>query len=325
MGDKEVRTYLRQLQQALPCVPPISVDALYSLHKAQDYKGMVRLIKKSMNIEGVTILVLWVADGAANKGSQKDAPAWVELPPKMPLYGTKAFQEMTLTICFRKSFLEQSAYDQVAMAISHELSHIVLDSIEHPLRREEKAVDLTAMLLGFRLLYVSGCYKEERLQNSKRIRTVGYLSPEEVRLADQILAQRQWGSKIKAAPSLRTLMVLFLVVGPALLGVLAVKWFYPAWQLHQTLVAYQVEAQKKLPKRLDHDMTWVGVRVGFKAWTYIIDVTKPILDLPTLERDVRTSICASNKGAISDGVSYVYEYRDTSGTLVGRFEVSSCP
>lgn len=185
MGDK-IKNYLHQLRQVLPCVRPIPVDALHSLHKAQDYKGMVQFIKKWMNIEDVTFRVLWVPDGAANKGAQKDAPGWVKLPPEMPFYGTKEFREMTLEICFRKSFLARSTYDQVAIVIAHELSHVVLDFIRHPLRRMEMAVDLTAMLLGFRLLYKSGCYKEKRLQNCIDKQSIGYLSLEEVQLANKI-------------------------------------------------------------------------------------------------------------------------------------------
>ena len=187
MGD-EIKNYLHQLRQALACVPPIPVDALYSLHKAQDYKGMVQFIKKWMKIEGVTIRVVWVPDGAANSGTQEDRPACVFLPPNIPFFGTKAFSEMTLEMRFRKSFLERSTYDQVAITMAHELSHVVLESIDHPLRRAEKAVDLTAMLLGFRLLYASGCYKEKRSHNGTAWRRIGYLSREEVQLANNILA-----------------------------------------------------------------------------------------------------------------------------------------
>jgi hypothetical protein len=52
----------------------------------------------------------------------------------------------------------------------------------------EKVVDLTAMLLGFRLLYASGCYKEKRSYNGTTWRRIGYLSREEVQLANNILA-----------------------------------------------------------------------------------------------------------------------------------------
>jgi hypothetical protein len=186
----DVRKYLYQLRQMLPCVRPVPIGTLKSLHIARDYKGMVRLIKKTMNVE-TDIHVLWVLEGAANTGSAKDAPAWVNIPSEMPPYGSKPFREMRLDIFLRRSFLETSAYDQIAITIAHELSHIVLESIKHPLRRCEKAVDLTAMLLGFRRLYGSGSQKEQRSGQGSAIQQLGYLSSHEVQLADQVIRQIQ--------------------------------------------------------------------------------------------------------------------------------------
>jgi len=65
--SEQIKKYLRQLQEALSPAPPISVENLKSLHAAQDYKGMVQLIKRSMNIEEVTFRVLWVPDGVADE------------------------------------------------------------------------------------------------------------------------------------------------------------------------------------------------------------------------------------------------------------------
>jgi hypothetical protein len=187
-------------------VPPIPTAALISLHTAQDYKGMVALIKKKMNIEG-RLIVAWV-----NSGGPKDmaeAPAWIQMPEDMPFYGTKAFRETTVKMFIRKSFLKQYAYDQTAIMFAHELSHIVLNSIRHPLRRCEKAVDLTAMLLGFRQLYASGSYKE--IHSESRIRTLGYLNPQEIRLANQILAPK--GSEWAFLSTLAKALVLLLILG----------------------------------------------------------------------------------------------------------------
>jgi hypothetical protein len=186
----DVRKYLYQLRQLLHPVHPIPITTLKALHAAGDYKGMVRLIKETMNVE-VDIRVLWVSEGSANTGSVKDAPAWVTIPPEMPPYGGKAFREMRLDMYLRKSFLAQSAYDQIAIAVAHELSHIVLDSIEHRLRRCEKAVDLTAMLLGFRSLYGSGSNKESRSQQTVTIHQLGYLTSNEVQVADQVIREMQ--------------------------------------------------------------------------------------------------------------------------------------
>jgi hypothetical protein len=183
----DVRKYMQQLRQMLPYVPPIDLTALKRLHGARDHKGIIRLVKRLMNIEAVTFQVFWVPDGAANN-VPKDAPAWVELPREMPLYGSKEFKEMTIKMFFRKSFFQQ-AYDQATFAVAHELSHVVLESIRHPLRKCEKAVDMTAMLLGFGQLYEMTCHQERQVGNQINIRTLGYLTREEARQANQVLAR----------------------------------------------------------------------------------------------------------------------------------------
>lgn len=170
----------------LPLVPIGIRKALRTLREKRDYKGMVRLVKKAMNVE-IDLRVLWVRDGTASDQSRSQAPAWVRMPLEMPTYGSAAFKELRLDICLRRSFLDQSTYDQIAIVIAHELSHIVLASIKHPLRECEKAVDLTAMLLGFRRLYVSGCNRT--LGNNEL--HLGYLDVREVMSAHNILAKLQ--------------------------------------------------------------------------------------------------------------------------------------
>jgi Putative peptidoglycan binding domain len=186
----QVAKYLRDLRRYLPAVPPISTNQLRALHASRDYKGMVRLIKYAMNIE-TDIRVVWVSEGEAEDAKIKHAPAWIRLPSEMPPYGSEAFRQLRIDIFLRRSFLEQSAFDEVSIGIAHELSHLVLDSIKHPLRRCEKAVDLTAMMLGFRCLFATGTYKEIQIQNRIEIRQQGYLNPDEVRQAECIIHDYQ--------------------------------------------------------------------------------------------------------------------------------------
>jgi hypothetical protein len=206
VSDFDVTKYLHELRQRLPYVPPISVDDLKSLHKAKDHKGIVRLVKRAMNIEHVTFQVFWVPPGAANDGEHKDSPAWVELPRDMPFYGTQAFKDLAIKMFFRKEFFEQ-AYDEATAAVAHELSHVVLESTHHPFRSCEKVVDLTAMLLGFSRLYDSACHKERRVGNSVKSQKLGYLSREEVQLANQsLLVQGQGDTRTKPVQSMPTLI-----------------------------------------------------------------------------------------------------------------------
>jgi hypothetical protein len=182
----DVARYFRDLRQHLPLVKPIATRQLEVLHAARDYKGMVRLIKRAMNVE-TDIRVVWVSEGEAGDASFRNSPAWIKLLKEMPPYGSEAFRQLRIDIFLRKSFLDQSQFDEISMCIAHELSHLVLESIGHPLRECEKAVDLTAMMLGFHKLFVTGTHKEMRLNNRIEIRELGYLTLEEVREAARII------------------------------------------------------------------------------------------------------------------------------------------
>ena len=107
----QVAKYLRDLRRYLPAVPPISTNQLQALHASRDYKGMVRLIKRAMNIE-TDIRVVWVSKGEAEDAKIKHAPAWIRLPSEMPPYGSEAFQQLRIDIFLRRSFLEQSQFDE---------------------------------------------------------------------------------------------------------------------------------------------------------------------------------------------------------------------
>jgi len=98
----------------------------------------------------------------------------------------------------RKSLLENHTSDQVSIAIAHELSHVVLESIKHPLRKCEKAVDLTAMLLGFSRLYESASHTKECVGNCIRSFDLGYLSEHELKVANELLTPAHLRQKIKA-------------------------------------------------------------------------------------------------------------------------------
>jgi hypothetical protein len=141
----------------------------------------------------------------------------------MPAYGTNAFKELRLDLYLRRSFLLQSSYDEIAIAIAHELSHVALDSIHHPLRGCEKAVDLTAMLLGFRRLYLTGSEKQE----NNIIHRLGYLSAREVLQAHHalsILQENLW-SRISAhlgREDIQKALFTLAALG-ALLGVFALR------------------------------------------------------------------------------------------------------
>lgn len=119
---------------------PIAARELKPLYYAGDYEGMIRYVQHSMHLD-LNIKLNVVDDGAA--------PLWVQMPAAMPPYGTSAFRNTTAQVFVRRDILQRRPFSWTVFGIAHELSHIVLNSINHPLRQEEKAVDLTAMIFGY--------------------------------------------------------------------------------------------------------------------------------------------------------------------------------
>jgi hypothetical protein len=96
-------------------------------------------------------------------------------------------------------------------------------------------------------------------------------------------------------------------------------------KLHQSL---RSEADSLvLPRTLKNAyITLVGAQVGVFSLTKTFQVTQPgKLDLSDREQRVRDTVCAKKRASIDAGAVYAYEYREPSGSLIGRFEVSSCP
>ena len=76
-------------------------------------------------------------------------PMWIEPPQQVPAYGTAEFKRTRVVVNARREVLETKPFVCVVAGFAHELSHVVLFSIGHRLQHQEKAVDLTAMILGY--------------------------------------------------------------------------------------------------------------------------------------------------------------------------------
>lgn len=209
MRTKMIESYIEKLSASLggirPLIPP---EKLRELHEKKDFTGMVGYIRTTLNL-GLRIRV-----GFVNSGGPTKAPAWIVIPNPIPPYGTRKFNETRVTIHLRKLFLKKSTLETKVTVIAHELSHVVLASIHHELKNREEAVDLTAMILGYRDFFRIGCQQKIKITEStlsnqnqwypqiiidrildyvlgKKIiiatDVFGYLTPEEVEFAANIM------------------------------------------------------------------------------------------------------------------------------------------
>lgn len=205
---KTVRTELinRYIAQLIPALggvrKPPDAQELRAHFAHKRYAEMVRIIKEHLKLD------MWLRVGfVKNNVGPKNAPAWILTPEGFPLYGTPEFKNLRVTMYIRNAFLAHAPFETVVIAIAHELTHVVLRAIAHPLRAEEEAVDLAAMILGYTDFYMQGCRYEERISEKithswwqkllgrarvvpyKEIRLmrIGYLSPQEVYYATGLL------------------------------------------------------------------------------------------------------------------------------------------
>lgn len=187
MDGRQIRQWVQSLERSLGEPRQlVNQEPLKLLHQQRKYPEMVTSVRKSLGLD----LKLSVA--LVNSGGPSHAPAWVNVVEPMPMFGTRAFRELKVTTYFRKDFLANAPFGTVVIAMAHELSHIVLNSIEHELRLEEKAVDLTAMLLGYRKLYLHNTQIKTTQVHEMGVETLaqyGYLSIQEIRYSISLMCR----------------------------------------------------------------------------------------------------------------------------------------
>jgi hypothetical protein len=200
MREEIISSYLEELSASLGGVrPSVGRQDLLILYGREDFAGMVRHVRTTLGLD------VRIRLGLVNSGGPVHAPAWMSPLGGLPPCGTAAFSQMTLTLFIRKSFLAAEPFDGIVIALAHELCHIILSGIGHRLAGREEAVDLAAMILGYRGFYRRGCEGTEvvvsarpigplrwesglcfgsyRVERRITIYQLGYLSRDEVRFA----------------------------------------------------------------------------------------------------------------------------------------------
>lgn len=168
---RQIEKWIDELWKIAPGKPPIDATELEVKWNDRKVTEMVGLIKEHCGVR-LKLTVASVKSGGIN------APAWVKMPLEFPLFGTPGHNEVKATMYIRKTHMTE--FEPLVLAISHEMSHIVLNSVRHKLRGVEDAVDLTAMLLGFRDFYITGSRRVIRSDEGKVTEMLGYLSYEEI-------------------------------------------------------------------------------------------------------------------------------------------------
>jgi hypothetical protein len=122
---------------------PIDPTQLKKLYDQADFPSMLGWIKNSMRLD------LRVGMRVVDSGPER-TPMWIEMPKVIAPYGTEEFRRTRVIVNVQKRVLNNYAFEWIVAGFAHELAHAVLASIGHPPPHNERAVDLAAMIAGYR-------------------------------------------------------------------------------------------------------------------------------------------------------------------------------
>lgn len=151
MREQHIRTWLASLEKSFgKPYPLVDVNTLHRCFSEKRYTDFIVGIRDQLKLSDVGFRIQYI-----KSGGNPNRVAGVSIPTNMPTYGSSAFKTLKLDMFVRKEFLELGDFAVALMIISHEMSHVVLDSLHHELQFTEPAVDLTAMYLGFRQAFIT--------------------------------------------------------------------------------------------------------------------------------------------------------------------------
>ena len=143
--ESRVNAILKIIGGVRPLIDEVS---LRTLHQSRSYTDMLGVIQRHM------LLLTKLRVGYVTY--QPIAPGWVLLPDSYPHYGTREFEKLKVDVYFSKPYLEQASFCSAMIVQGHELAHVYLAERRSELARDEIAVDICTMMLGFDRMYTLG-------------------------------------------------------------------------------------------------------------------------------------------------------------------------
>lgn len=174
--NQEVVDFARTLSVSLGGVkkgiPETTISQLRRFYAASNLSQCIGEIKKLCGL-GLTLRVCYLKNHPSNESVRRlarsslqqvsiqaipneafaghdfrNSVAFIISPGYFPIYGTSDFNNLKIPLFI---FMESTviSMETFIYAVAHELSHIILYALNHPLQNNEVAVDLTAMILGF--------------------------------------------------------------------------------------------------------------------------------------------------------------------------------
>ena len=195
IDNKYINTAIDDLISLLGIKEEIPIETMLKPFRAGNIKGCIENIANYLGLP-IVINLSYVPSNYqtrnAGNGFESSAlaatdragrgvegiTAQVSIPSYLPLYGTSGLQGFPINVKISDNCLRYP--ETFAAIMAHELSHIVLYSLQHKERDNEFYTDLTAMILGFSKVIEIGRKVEETknyvILTQTSTTTYGYLS-----------------------------------------------------------------------------------------------------------------------------------------------------
>ncbi len=171
-GKKEIVAIMDDLFNSFGIQNPVEHIGLKIQFNNHLYAECVLEIMKQMKLNNKVKLICYPYFKYPGK---PESAAFVNIPSNAPPFYSKAFSNLKIEVSIRDDLRRN--YETFIYTIGHELSHIVLNGMNHPLKDSEVATDLFVMMRGFSEIMEKG-----RKYNNQ---TFGYLSTEQFKVAKE--------------------------------------------------------------------------------------------------------------------------------------------
>lgn len=214
ISNEYIENAINELESFFGIKEPISGENIFSLIRNDKTKDAIKLIACQLNlpidISITNVPIDYKSQNAANQfqsshlvetnqdGARGSAgiTAQVSIPSNLPSYGSSALNNYPINVKISKNCIENPA--AFSMIMAHELSHVLLHSLNYIQKDNEFYTDLTAIMHGFQDIFQNGRKNTTReeipgIMNTKVITTTtnyGYLSDEQFYFAHNKINQK---------------------------------------------------------------------------------------------------------------------------------------
>lgn len=223
ISNEYIKNAIKELEKFFGVKEPVLDENIFSLIKGNKIKEAIKLIALQLGLS-IDINITNVPDDyrAQNSDNQfhsthlvkvhqhgsgsEGITAQVSIPSNLPFYGSSALNGYPINVKISENCTEHPVV--FAMIMAHELSHVLLHSLNHAQKDNEFYTDLTAIMQGFQNIFQNG----RKITNRQEIpefmgttirtttTTYGYLSDKQFNFArnkiDSILEKNRERKKL---------------------------------------------------------------------------------------------------------------------------------